>query len=231
MLTPETVDCSGILLIQGESGTGKTTIVEWITPALGAAHYDTSKVWRAIAAWGQHCNIDFDCDDGIAQMVKYFDYTEVEGRSLVCGRDFTDDLRTPETTQVVSLYAGVPALRRAYTEMTLNWVTARPAIVSGRHMKEVFPRAVTFHIVRDLAESQMMREQEEGAQNSTLIDLRNRLDSQNASVAGTSLDDVIVIDVTGMSKFQQAHAVLTAARAHGFKIYQALADEKQKVSV
>jgi cytidylate kinase len=218
VLTPETVDCRGILLIQGDSGTGKTTICNWIAPALGAEIYDTSNIFRGATAAALRWGVSYEDTEGCARLADGFSYYEVGVRTIVMGYDVTDDLRTAETTAVVSHYAGLKVLRKAYIKFTLDWVNTRPAIVPGRHMQEVFPRSLTIHVMRDLEESKRMREIQVGDTNADLIAPRIAKDRENAAVAGVDLSSVKIIDTTGMSKEAQAMQVLLLASEVGFKV-------------
>lgn len=219
MATPESIDSSGVLLIQGDAGTGKTTICEWIAPALGADFFDTGDMWRGMTAYALMEDFDWkfsvDCDE----LAKIYNFKCDGGRSFVCGIDVTEELRSSPITAAVSQYASVSVLRKAFTRAAREWISSRPAIVSGRHLREIFPEAaVCLHIERELEESKSMREQHAGDGNAHLVQSRREQDVQNAVVAGVDLKMATVLDVTGMSKLEQATAVLELADASGFEV-------------
>ena len=219
METPESILSSGVLLVQGDAGTGKSTICEWIVPALSAAFYDTSNMWRGMTAYGLLKGLDWGNPMSCQELAAIYAYELIEGRSIVCGVDITDDLRSEETTAAVSQYASVSILRSTYTVAALEWIQERPAVASGRHMREVFPEApLCVHIVRDFEESKLMREGQSDDNNSHLIQSRRELDAKNATVAGVDEKDATIVDVTGMSRLRQAEEVLVLAEKSGFGV-------------
>ncbi len=217
-LTPSQVLGEGILGLQGDSRKGKMTIGFAIGPVLGAKVYETSNGFRGFTVWAQRMGVHYLDRKACELLASDFTFCVADGRVIVGGLDVTDDLRSRETERQVATIAGYQRVRWEYTKAMLNWVNTRPAIVIGRHIREVFPRAqLVLEVVRSDAVIDNLVAKREGAGSLNAIAARTEKDRDNAKIALASVSDAfITFDATGLTKPQQAERAIAVALRAGF---------------
>jgi cytidylate kinase len=218
LLTQAQVKGEGVLGIQGDSGIGKTTIGRDVAAALGAPMYETSNGFRGFTVWALERGVDCADAEALARLARDFAFGMEDERVFVSGLDVTDKLRSHDTDFWVHEVAHVHAVRQAYVRAMLDWVVARPAVVVGRHLREVWPEAqlvinVERHddVVRRAAEA-------EGQHAVAVLATRSAKDRETGERVLAHLAEPFyaTLDTTGMDKQQQLAAALELARAHGF---------------
>jgi hypothetical protein len=96
----------------------------------------------------------------------------------------------------------------------------RPAIVIGRHIREVYPYAqlVLESVRRDDVIHDLVAKHE-GIDSREVTDARSAKDRENAKLAlATISDEYVVLDSTGLSRIQQRDNALHEALKAGFKL-------------
>lgn len=219
-LTPKQLIGDGILGIQGDSQTGKTTLGFALGPLLVAEVFETSNGFRGFTVWAQHMGVHYLDRQTAEDLATRFVFGVVDGRVIVSGLDVTDDLRAPETDRQVSHFASYKRVRMEYTKAMLSWVDVRPAIVIGRHIREVFPEAQLILQTERHDNVILARVSKRlGGDHRKVTQARTIKDRENASVALKGItDDYVVLDTTGLTKIQQRDGALHEALKAGFTL-------------
>src|SRR4030081_3192173 len=105
----------GLVLLDGPSGTGKTTVARKLAASLGAGYLDTGAMYRAITVAVLRAGVDPSDAVAVAELARGL---ELEiGTSPVCptvlldGEDVSTDIRNGDVTAAVSAVSAVPAVR------------------------------------------------------------------------------------------------------------------------
>lgn len=218
MLTNEQMRGKGILGIQGDSGIGKSTMALDLGRMLEVPVFETSGAFRGFTAWALNQDVDFEDESALADMAREFDFSVEDSRVIVSGMDVTDDLRSAAVDRLVHVVARVQAVRDAYIAAMNEWVDVRPAIVVGRHLREVWPQArLIIEVVRTdgVTHEAGARAGTHAAEHLERRSLQDRETGARIS-RDPSLANHVELDTTGMNVVEQAAAALELARAHGF---------------
>ncbi len=221
-LTMEQSAGLGILGLQGDSGKGKTSIAHAIAARFGAPVFETSDYFRALTALVLRRNIRPDEDSWVTILAQKSlgSFGVPAGRVYMGGVDFTNQLRTPEVTASVATVSGYQGVRAAYVLEMRRLVQHRPAVVIGRHLREVWPHAqAVFEVVRYDGVTEEARAADEGAAAAADLLRRSEQDRRNAGVAlGSTEDRTEILDTTGLSPEEQAVLATIMAFAAGFRL-------------
>ena len=95
-----------VVAIDGPAGAGKSTVARAVADALGFTYLDTGAMYRAVALAATERGVPAA---SIAASLKI----EPGERVLLDGRDVTDEIRTPEVSEVASQVAADPEVRAA----------------------------------------------------------------------------------------------------------------------
>jgi cytidylate kinase len=212
---PYQIAGGGLLGIQGQAGTGKTTLGYDLAPLLGATVFETSNAFRGFTVLVQRLGISpLDrrrCEE-LAE--SDFDFAVQGRRVIVGGMDVTAELRSAATDAHVSKIASYPGVRHRYIQVMLSWVNLRPAIAIGRYIREVWPAA---QLVLEVKRTDGVTEAARGDDAAALATRRSQ-DRRNAKVALVSTTDhYVTIDTTGLSRLQQRDLALAYAQDAGFR--------------
>ena len=135
-----------VLAIDGPSGTGKGTIAARVAEYLGWHTLDSGALYRAIAFLAVENRIDPGDTDGLEELAKS-SVVEFVVRSdgvniLLDDRDITDEVRSESGGKNASIYAKIPAVRKALLHRQQAMRTAPGLVADGRDMGTVvFPDA------------------------------------------------------------------------------------------
>jgi cytidylate kinase len=133
-----------IITIDGPAGTGKSTVAKLLAKALGFVYFDTGAMYRALTALMLEADISLEEESKIAALLESFDFRiSPDGpRYWVSGRDFTEIIRTPEVTRLVSAVAAQPAVRQSLVSIQRRFARGNDAVFEGRDLGSVvFPQA------------------------------------------------------------------------------------------
>jgi len=132
-----------VIAIDGPSGAGKSTIAKKVAEAVGFDYLDTGALYRAIALGLRESGLDETATDGeIEKILGELKVSFTGGRTMLNGKDVSDDIRTPQAGHYSSVFSArtsvrdflMPAQRRAAEDADL--------VAEGRDMGTVvFPDA------------------------------------------------------------------------------------------
>lgn len=105
------------IAIDGPCGAGKSTIAKAVAAALGGYYLDTGAMYRAVGVFMLRSGVDMDdaaaVEARVGEAKVDVRYNEKgEQRTLLCGEDVTDILRTPDVSTAASKTGTVGAVRR-----------------------------------------------------------------------------------------------------------------------
>jgi cytidylate kinase len=145
-----------IIAIDGPAGTGKSTVAKLLAARLGCLYLDTGALYRAVAWKVNAAGINPSNRAAIEQMLST---TQVsielkDGRTRVVmdGREPSQEMRTPEISQMASLISAIPAVRDWLLPVQRKAGVKDSVVAEGRDIgTRIFPQAdVKFFLDADL---------------------------------------------------------------------------------
>lgn len=199
-----------IVAIDGPAGAGKSTVAKRLARQLGYTYLDTGAMYRAIAWKVVQEGLDPADETGLRRILAgiRLELIEEEGglRLLLNGRDVTDEIRSPEMSQMASKVSELKVVRDRMVDLQRAMGATGKMVAEGRDVGTVvFPEAdVKIYLDASKWERARRRFQELDAQGKggtleeTMADLevRDRRDRERAVAPLRKADDAVVIDST-----------------------------------
>lgn len=199
-----------IVAIDGPSGAGKSTVAKRLARKLSYTYMDTGAMYRGIAWKVIHVGLDPSDEVGLRRILAAIriELIEEEGglRLFVNGCDVTDEIRTPEMSQMASKVSAFKVVRDRMVEIQRNMGSRGAVVAEGRDIGTVvFPQAeVKIYLDASKQERARRRYREiesqgkGGSLEQTLADMeeRDRRDQERAVAPLRKAEDAIVIDST-----------------------------------
>jgi CMP/dCMP kinase len=186
-----------VVAIDGPAGAGKSTVARALADRLGFTYLDTGAMYRAVA---------------LAALERGAEPGEIAGsltiepgeRTLLDGRDVTDEIRTPEVSEAASRAAGDPAVRRAVVAGQRRRLQRGDWVAEGRDIGTVVaPDAeVKVFLTADPAERARRRAVELGVDPATVLaeqTIRDERDRTRAHSPLAPAAGALQLDTTGMT--------------------------------
>jgi cytidylate kinase len=198
-----------VVAIDGPSGSGKSTVARAVAGALGLPVLDTGAMYRAVTLAVLEAAIPLDDGPTSAAIARKADITVEGGRTLLDGRDVSDEIRGPTVTGAVSTVAAHPEVREILVARQREWVERHGGgVVEGRDIGTVvFPDAtVKVYLVASDEERARRRQRDEAAAQRSVavdevkaaLDRRDAIDSGRAVSPLRAADDAVEIDTTNV---------------------------------
>jgi cytidylate kinase len=214
-----------VIAIDGPAGSGKSTAARGVAAALGLHTLDTGAMYRAVTLAALEAGVDVDDADAAAAVAARARLEVEDGRTVLDGRDVSDDIRGPEVTAAVSAVSAHPAVRRILVDRQRDWARAHAGgVVEGRDIGTVvFPDAPVkvFLTARDDVRAARRRRDEEAASREVAVDeMRDALAARDRADAslGRALrpedaaDDAMIIDTSTTDVADVVGAIVHRAR-------------------
>ena len=136
-------DVVGVAAIDGPAGSGKSTVARALAAELNLPHFDTGAMYRAVAVAAFRQELEFSDASAIAELAKTAEISIGE-KIIVDGVDATDEIRSAEVSQLVSVVAANREVRRILVPLQRQWATELGGgVMEGRDIgTQVFPDAV-----------------------------------------------------------------------------------------
>ena len=135
-----------IIAIDGPVGSGKSSVAQRLAGLLGYTHLDTGAMYRAVALKAMRRGIPLEAAAAVEALAaeSRIDFASSNGslRILLDGEDVTEEIRAPEMSQLASLVAVVPGVRRVLVAEQRRIGGAGGVVMDGRDVGTVvFPDA------------------------------------------------------------------------------------------
>lgn len=191
-----------VIAIDGPAGAGKSTIARAVAKRLGVQYLDTGAMYRAVTVEGARLGLPLADDVAMSSFVDTARIDVGLDTVTINDRDVTTDIRTAETSKLVSIVATLSGVRSQLRRRQQLWVDERNGgVVEGRDIATVvFPEAV---LKVYLTASPMVRAQRRVAQIGGDVDkiaqeiaLRDEVDSTRADSPLHAASDSVVVDTS-----------------------------------
>lgn len=211
-----------VIAVDGHSSCGKSTVARQVAGALGIAYIDTGAMYRAVtlAAMRRGLIVGGRPDAGAVEALMpdvdiAFAYDPATGanRTLLCGEDVEDEVRSMAVSQAVSPVSALPAVRAGLTALQRRMGEEGSVVMDGRDIGTVvFPRADLKIFMTARPEVRARRRYEEmlAKGQSPVFDevlanvvARDEQDSSRAVAPLRKADDAVVLDNSDISRQEQ----------------------------
>lgn len=196
---------TGVVALDGPSGTGKSTVARRLATQLAARYLDTGAMYRAATVAVLRAGADLTdpvAIDRVVEGVKIEISTDPQNVSITLDGEPVDaEIRTGETTAAVSAVSAVPSVRALLVDAQRALIGDGGIVVEGRDIGTVvWPTARPKVYLTASPEARARRRAGElhgdVATVAADIERRDTLDSTRAASPLTQAEDAIAVDTT-----------------------------------
>ena len=191
-----------VIAIDGPAGAGKSTIARAVARSLGIQYLDTGAMYRAVTVEAARLGLPLADDGAMSAFVESAVIEVGLDTVTINGNDVTTDIRTGETSKLVSIVATLSGVRSQLRQRQQSWVDERGAgVVEGRDIATVvFPEAL---LKVYLTASPLVRAQRRVTQFGGDVEViakeiaaRDQVDSTRADSPLSAASDSVVVDTS-----------------------------------
>ncbi len=215
-----------VLAIDGPAGSGKSTTARLCAERLGFCHLDTGAMYRAVTLKVLRTGTDVRDQRALARLLERTSVSVVWDRhgmkTLMDGRDVSDDIRSPEVSAFVSEVSAIPLVRHKMVAEQRRVARAHDVVCEGRDIGSVvFPEADLKIFLECDAGERARRRRLELAEKGTLVSSkavlanlakRDRIDSGRAVSPLRRMPDAVLVDTSFLTIEEQVAVVCELAR-------------------
>lgn len=199
--------------IDGPASAGKSTIAKILATDLKYVYVDTGAMYRAITLAAKQAGLAYEDEAGIVALLPKIEIAFLPGEPvqhvLLNGQEVTEEIRSTEITNNVSLVSSYQGVRSDLVDRQRALTDQQPVIMDGRDIgTTVLPDAqVKIFLIASVDERAERRFKENQAKGmnpdlETLkkeIEERDYKDSHRAISPLTKAEDALTVDTTGQS--------------------------------
>jgi cytidylate kinase len=215
-----------VVAIDGNSGSGKSTVARLAARKLGFEYLDTGAMYRAVTLVAIRRKVDLNDQAGVAETARScrFRFEDTGGlvRTFANGEDITDEIRSPEVERWVSLVSSYKGVRESLVAVQRKMCRKGGVVCEGRDIGTVVcPDAeVKFFLTASPEVRALRRKKQFGRIADRLsvnhieeeIERRDREDSSREISPLKKADDAVVIDTTELTIEEEVKQVIEAVR-------------------
>lgn len=136
-----------VIAIDGEAGTGKSTLAKNIAKKYKIMYMDTGAMYRCVTLDMLNNNISLDDENGVEtildNIVIEMKNENGEDRFYLNGKDVTKEIREKKVNDNVSQVSHLPLVRQRMVELQRRLAKGKKVVMEGRDIgTNVFPNAV-----------------------------------------------------------------------------------------
>ncbi|GAP02585.1 cytidylate kinase [Fructobacillus pseudoficulneus] len=214
--------------IDGPASAGKSTIAKILATDLKYVYVDTGAMYRAITLAAKNAGLAYEDEAGITALLPEIKIQFLPGEPvqhvLLNGVEVTEDIRSTEITNNVSLVSSYAAVRSDLVNRQRALTAEQPVIMDGRDIgTTVLPDAQVKIFLIASVEERAERRYKENVQKGMKVDLetlkeeieaRDYKDSHREISPLTKADDAITVDTTGQNIDQVVATIKTIIEDH-----------------
>lgn len=191
-----------VIAIDGPAGAGKSTIARAVARSMGIQYLDTGAMYRAVTVEAARLGLPLADDGAMSAFVESAVIEVGLDTVTINGHDVTTEIRTGETSKLVSIVATLSGVRSQLRQRQQSWVDERGGgVVEGRDIATVvFPEAL---LKVYLTASPLVRAQRRVAQFGGEVEViakeiaaRDQVDSTRADSPLSAASDSVVVDTS-----------------------------------
>ena len=216
-----------VVTIDGPAGAGKSTVAKELAQRLGALYVDSGAMYRAVAWLAVHYHVPANEEEPLLQMLSEHPLKLYRSRQgtmeiFVDGHSISDQLRTPQVSDIVSQVAVHPRVREQLTQWQRETGKHESVVMDGRDIGTVvLPDAqVKIFLTASLAERARRRVTELSNQGYPLtteelieaIESRDEQDTSRAVAPLQPATDAYHIDSTEKNVAEVVEEILILIR-------------------
>lgn len=207
------VDKELIVAIDGPSGAGKSTLSRELANRLGYINIDTGAMYRSVALAVQRQGLALGDEAALTSLCRglriNFRYRD-DGvlQTLLNDEDVSDQIRTPQISQLTPHVAAVAGVRQALVEQQRQLGAAGGVVLEGRDIGSVvFPHAEVKVFLQATAEERGLRRFRELRDKGVEVELlqtirdveeRDSADMNRRVAPLIKAEDAVVVETTGL---------------------------------
>ena len=200
-----------VVAIDGPAGAGKSTVARALADRLGFTYLNTGSMYRAVALAASERGVE---PGEIAGSL----VIEPGERTLLDGRDVTDEIRTPAVSEAASRAAADPAVRRAVVAQQRRLLQHGDWVAEGRDIGTVVAPGAELKVflTADPAERARRRAAELGVEEAMVLaeqTIRDERDRTRKHSPLAPADGAVEIDTTGMTLDEVVDRIAELVRA------------------
>lgn len=218
------------IAIDGPAGSGKSTIARMLAERLNYTYIDTGAMYRALTRCALEKGIA--CDDETAlttlagqSAIEFRPSENGQQRILLNGQDVTEDIRSPEVSQHVSLVASIAGVRKELVKKQQELAQNVNVVMDGRDICTVVLPSAQCKIFLTASQEERtkrrfleMREKGFGQDLETIqkeLESRDWMDEHRSVDPLTAAKDAVIIDTTNISPVDVVEKIIRICHAPG----------------
>lgn len=123
--------------VDGPAGAGKSTIAKILAKRFKLMYIDTGAMYRGVTLLSKRNNISPDDIDSLCNLVKSLEMHFLKDKLIINGEDVSEEIRKPEISNNVSLYAAVPEVRELLVHLQKEMSKKYDVVMDGRDIGTV----------------------------------------------------------------------------------------------
>lgn len=198
------------IAVDGPAGAGKSTVAKEVARRLGILYLDTGAMYRAIAYKAMREGLPIEDEAAVSALAKNIRIEFAANERVLCdGLDVTEEIRTPEVSNRVSVIAAYPTVRQRMVELQRAEALRGGVVMDGRDIgTHVLPAAdLKIFLTADPLERarrrwlELRRSGKELSLQEVADDLaeRDRRDMARQAAPLEAAKDAVLLDTTGLS--------------------------------